>query len=263
MARLRGPTNPLSVPCDVTQPDILPPGVHSWPGWNMHRTHLLQPLQECTLLWLHLVTSHLCLSFKRMGWALVQVNLPQKHLSSRSTLLSYAHLGTCRGRSNRWRTPAPPYHPGQKVWLSTKDLTLHLDSQKLAWGLIWPSEVHRIMNPSALHLKLLSSLKVHPTFRMSLLKLVSELDVVPLSMRMWPAVPGSLGGVEFQRTVVGPCCYILCDWRLGSFYQDHPDKPGIVPGGAHWGWSTAMIPCLLLLLLLYFSLRGNGWESYS
>lgn len=51
------------------------------------------------------------------------------------------------------------------------------------------------MNPAAVHLKLLSSLKVHPTFRMSLLKLVSELDVVPLSMRMWPAVPGSLGGV--------------------------------------------------------------------
>lgn len=58
-----------------------------------------------------------------------------------------------------------------------------------------------------------------------------------------------------------PCCYILGDGHLRSIYQEHPDKPGRVPGGAHWGWSTVMILCLLLLLLLfYFSPGGHGWE---
>lgn len=46
----------------------------------------------------------------------------------------------------------------------------------------------RIVNPSAVHLKLRSSLKVHPTFHMSLLKLVSLCVVVTSSF--------SLGGMD-------------------------------------------------------------------
>lgn len=30
--------------------------------------------------------------------------------------------------ADRWRTPAPAYMPGQKVWLNTKDIPLNVES---------------------------------------------------------------------------------------------------------------------------------------
>ena len=60
------------------------------------------------------------------------------------------------------------------VWLSTKDLPLKIESQKLAPRYIVPFPVVKIINLCAVHLKLPYSLKVHPTLHVSLLKPVSS-----------------------------------------------------------------------------------------
>ena len=77
-------------------------------------------------------------------------------------------------QANRHQTPVPQYVPGQKVWLSTKDLLLKVASRKLAPRFVGPFEIEAIINPCEVRLRLPLSLWVHPTFHVSLLKPVSS-----------------------------------------------------------------------------------------
>ena len=47
------------------------------------------------------------------------------------------------------RRPAPNYHPGQRVWLSAKDLHLKVASKKLAPRFVGPFPITRIIGPAA------------------------------------------------------------------------------------------------------------------
>lgn len=58
---------------------------------------------------------------------------------------------------------------------------LKLDSQKLAPRFVKPFKVDKVVNSSVVCIKLPSSLKVHLTFHVSLLKPVSGSDLVPPS----------------------------------------------------------------------------------
>lgn len=81
--------------------------------------------------------------------------------------------------ADRHQTLAPNYQPGQKVWLSSKDLPIRSDSRKLCPRYIGPYKIDKIINPSAVRLKLPPSLKIHPVFHVSLLKLVESSPLSP------------------------------------------------------------------------------------
>lgn len=64
------------------------------------------------------------------------------------------------GGADCHRAPAPCYSPGQRVWLSSKDLPLQVESRKLAPRFVGPFEVEQIINPAAVRFMLLPSMKV-------------------------------------------------------------------------------------------------------
>ena len=80
------------------------------------------------------------------------------------------------------RCPAPNYHPGQRVWLSAKDLRLKVASKKLAPRFVGPFPTTRLVGPAAIRLHLPQSLRVHPTFNASQVKPAKESTMVLLAV---------------------------------------------------------------------------------
>ncbi len=68
------------------------------------------------------------------------------------------------------RSDAPLYQPGQKVWLSTRDIRLRLSCKKLAPRYVGPFTIQRQINPVTFQLNLPPQYRIHPTFHVSLLK---------------------------------------------------------------------------------------------
>ena len=69
-----------------------------------------------------------------------------------------------RQLADRHRTPAPDYQVGQSVWLSSRDLPLRTECNKLTPKYIGPYVIASIINPCAIKLKLPPALNVHPVF---------------------------------------------------------------------------------------------------
>ena len=80
--------------------------------------------------------------------------------------------------ADRKRRPAPDYRPGQRVWLSAKDLNLKGSPKKLAPRFVGPFPITRNIGPAAVRLRLPRSLRVHPTFHVSQIKPAKESRMV-------------------------------------------------------------------------------------
>uniref|UniRef100_A0A671YIT6 Gypsy retrotransposon integrase-like protein 1 n=1 Tax=Sparus aurata TaxID=8175 RepID=A0A671YIT6_SPAAU len=153
--------------------------------------------------------------------------------------------------ADRRRRPAPDYQPGQRVWLSAKDLHLKVPSKKLAPRFVGPFPVTRMVGPAAVRLRLPRSLRVHPTFHVSQIKPVKESLMVPATTSPPPPEVVEGGPVYKVKRLLavrnrGRGRQFLVDWEgygpeerqwvpsrhivdptlIDDFYRDHPELPG-------------------------------------
>ena len=170
-----------------------------------------------------------------------------------------------RRGANRRRSTAPAYQPGQRVWLSTKDLPLQSSAKKLNPRFVGPFEIRDVPGPAVVRLVLPASMKIHPVFHVSRVKPVSESSLMPPAPA--PPPPEIVDGhpqwkvrrlMDVRRR--GRGFQYLVDWEgygveerswvsrqlimdpglLTEFYRRHPEKPGRSPGGSRRGGGTVM-----------------------
>ncbi|XP_043105760.1 pollen-specific leucine-rich repeat extensin-like protein 1 [Puntigrus tetrazona] len=73
-------------------------------------------------------------------------------------------------QANRHRRPHPPYQPGQRVWLSTRDIKMRLPSKKLSPRYVGPFKIIKQVNDVTYQLELPTNYRISPSFHVSLLK---------------------------------------------------------------------------------------------
>ncbi|KAL0165523.1 hypothetical protein M9458_037367 [Cirrhinus mrigala] len=91
---------------------------------------------------------------------------------------AHAHLQRAirrhKDQADTRQTHAHEYQPGDLVWLSTRDIRLHLPCRKLSPRYIGPFPVLTQINPVTYRLKLPDHYRIAPSFHVSLLKPYTE-----------------------------------------------------------------------------------------
>ena len=163
--------------------------------------------------------------------------------------------------ADKHRRPAPVFHIGDKVWLSTKNIKLRVPSQKLGQKYIGPYQILAQINNVTFKLKLPDSLKIHPVFHCSLLKPFVE-NTFP-DRFLQPPPPVRVHGEEefvvekiLDSRIFRRKLQYLIRWKgygpdehswepkenvhaprlVSEFHRQHPDRPTLeMPGGHHGG----------------------------
>ncbi|XP_061833361.1 uncharacterized protein [Nerophis lumbriciformis] len=153
--------------------------------------------------------------------------------------------------ADRKRRPALKYQPGQRVWLSAKDLHLKVTSKKLAPRFVGPFPITKLVGPAAVRLRLPRSLRAYPTFHVSQVKPVKESTMVPPTTSPPPPEVIEGGAVYKVKRLLavrnrGRGRQFLVDWEgygpeerqwvpsrhivdptlIRDFYRDHPEQSG-------------------------------------
>jgi transposase InsO family protein len=97
-------------------------------------------------------------------------------------------------QTNRRRTTARQYHPGQMVWLNAKNIRTRRPQKKLDWKNLGPFRILEAVSPHAYRLDLPPSMRIHPVFNVSLLQLAPENPVAGHSSE--PPPPVEADGLE-------------------------------------------------------------------
>lgn len=83
--------------------------------------------------------------------------------------------------TDRRRVPAPVYHVGQQVCLSSKYIPLRTESKKLAPRFVGLFPVQEVLNPVTVHLTLPRNMRIHNVFHVSQVKPVQTSPLCPPS----------------------------------------------------------------------------------
>uniref|UniRef100_A0A3B3IH34 Gypsy retrotransposon integrase-like protein 1 n=1 Tax=Oryzias latipes TaxID=8090 RepID=A0A3B3IH34_ORYLA len=158
--------------------------------------------------------------------------------------------------ANRHRVVGPAYQPGQRVWLSARNIPIHAHSRKLAPRFIRPYTIEKIINNTCVRLRLPRALRVHPSFHISQIKPVQDRPLCPPSASPPPArvIDGAPAFtvsriLDIRRRGRGH--QFLVDWEgygpeerswisrslvldpsvIEDFFRAHPDRCPGPPGG--------------------------------